>query len=382
MLHFRRIAEATTLALLCVVAACNRGGDPQQTAQQGGGGGSPAGGGRGRRPSGPVPVEVAEVALGSIARSVTVSGVVEPIRTIAVNSQLAGELLSVDVQEGDRVVEGAPLARLDDREIQAQLTAAEASLQVAQAAFDRSEQLRDRKVITLPEYEQTRTAYAAAQAQVDQLKTRVGYAAVKAPLAGVVVEKNVEAGDAVGNQTKLFTLADISTLVVRLGVSELDVVDLSVSEPVKVTLDALPNRNFDGHIRRIFPSADPSTRLVTVEVALAPGSENTVKPGFLARVTFALARRNNVMLVPSGAIVGSGSGSTQAVFVVRDGHATLRTVEPGLISEGRVEVLSGLSVGDSVVSLGTNGLRDGGEVRVMNGSEAAVAEAAAAGEGR
>jgi multidrug efflux pump subunit AcrA (membrane-fusion protein) len=140
-------------------------------------------------PTGATPVSVARVTMGSIARSSTVAGTVEPIRLVNVNSQLSGILLSVNVQEGDQVKTGDLLAGLDDREISAQLAAAEANLEVAKASFERAQRLRDQNVITLPEFEKERTTLAAATASVDQLKTRLGFTRIKAPIAGVVTDK-------------------------------------------------------------------------------------------------------------------------------------------------------------------------------------------------
>jgi membrane fusion protein (multidrug efflux system) len=357
MMH-RSSGAAWMKALSLIVAAgCGRGDAATSQAQRPGGG--PRGGGT--RES---VVSVTPVVLGSIARSVTVSGVVEPIRTVAVNSQLSGQLLSVDVEEGTRVRAGDQLAELDGRELSSQLAAAEAAYQVAQAAFERAERLHERQIITLPEYERERTAHAAARAQLEQLRTRMSYTQILAPVAGVVTEKRVEAGDAVGTQTRLFALADVSTLVVRVGVSELDVVELSVGDDVRAELDAFPGRAVGGRIRRIFPTADPTTRLVPVEVALEGGSSAFVRPGFLARTTFQLSERKDVLLVPASALVG-GSGS-EAVFVVDDGRAMRRTVETGLTSSGRVEILGGLSEGEPVITAGNNQLRDGAEVRVVD----------------
>src|SRR3989304_6271657 len=141
------------------------------------------------------------------------------------------------------------VARRVARVLKAQRTAAEASYQVAEAAYQRAEQLRDRKVITVPEYERDRTAFAAAKAQFDQLRTRIGYATVRAPITGVITEKLVETGDVVGNNSRLFALADVSSLVVRAGVSELDVVELKPGDPVQLRLDAMPGRTLTGHIR-------------------------------------------------------------------------------------------------------------------------------------
>ena len=314
-----------------------------------------------------IPVQIAGVTRGAIARNVTVTGTVEPIRTVGVNSQLPGALLTVNAQEGDIVRQGAVLARVDDRELQAQLAAAEASFQVAEAQFQRAQQLRDRKVITAPEYDRDRTAFASAKAQYDQLKTRIGYATVRAPLTGVVTEKMVETGDVIGNQQRLFSIADISSMVVRVGVSELDVVQLGTGDQVMVTLDAIPDRPLRGRIRRVFPQGDPTTRLVPVEIVLDAESARVARPGFLARVTFALGARDGVLLVPGGAVIGGAGG--QAVFVVQDGKAVRRAVETGVTSEGRVEIRNGLQEGEQIVIAGNNLLRDGMGVRAVNATD-------------
>jgi membrane fusion protein, multidrug efflux system len=370
-----RPALVAVLLAAATQAACGGGGEAAPAGSAGPGGGGPGGGGPGART---VNVEVAPVERGRIAREVTVSGVVEPIRSVAVNSQLAGALLSVNVEEGDRVRRVSVVARLDDRGLRAQLDAADANFQVAEAAFQRAEQLRDRRVITLPEYERERTAYAAAVSQRDQLRTRIGFATVTAPIAGVVTQKLVERGDIVGNQARLLTIADVSEMVVRVGVSELDVVALNVGESVRVGLDAYPGQELTGRIRRVFPSADPATRLVPVEVALSGPATTIARPGFLARVTFGVGAREGVLLVPVGAVLPTTAGP--AVFVISDGRAVRRIVETGATSMGRVEIISGLEAGDPVVTVGNNMLRDGSAVRIV-GTGAAGAPVVAPEEG-
>jgi len=363
-----RNTRLAALALLTavLVSACNGGAARENGAAQGAGGGRGGMGGPGGMGGAArvTPVQLGTVTRGSIARTATVSGTVEPIRSIGVNSQLSGALLQVLVQEGDAVRMGAPLARLDDRELTAQLASAEASYQVAEAAYQRAEQLRDRKVFTVPEYERDRTAFAAAKSQLDQLRTRVGYATVRAPIAGMITEKHVEAGDVVSNNSRLFTLADVSSLVVRAGVSELDVVELKNGDPVTLQLDALPGRELTGHIRRIFPAGDPTTRLVPVEVVIDPASASLVRPGFLARIQFALSTHDNVLLIPASALIGAQGG--EAVFSVQDGKAVRRTIETGLDSRGMVEVRTGLTEGEQIVVVGGNTLRDGMTIRAVS----------------
>jgi membrane fusion protein (multidrug efflux system) len=339
----------------CVAAAaCNRG--ESQPAQ-------------GRGPGGPrgdrvVPVEVAVAALGNAARSVTGTGNVEPLRTIGVNSQLSGAVQLVGAREGDYVNEGAVLARIDAPEIEAQLRSAEAALELARSTADRSAQLYKQQIITAMEAERDQAALAAAVATRDQLRTRLGYATVRSPVSGVVLERRVEAGDITSTQQRLFTVADVSTLVVRVPVSELDVTALREGDVVDVSLDALQGRSFDGRIRRIFPSADSVTRLVPVEIALGGAAARQARPGFLARVTFRLDPRTGVLLVPAAAVLENTRGPV--VYVVRGGTAALRPVQRGSTFEGRVEITSGLAVGDSVVVAGNTNLRDGAKVRVVD----------------
>lgn len=343
-----------------------------------GGEGEAAAPGQGGPRSRPLPaVGTALAETGSVARQVSVSGVVEPIRRVAVNSQLAGAVTAVLVEEGTAVRRGQVIARLEDRELAAQELSAEAAYNVARAAYERAEQLRDRQVITIGEYERDRTAFAAAAAQLEQIRTRRGYATVRAPVDGVVLDKSVETGDAVGTQTRLFTLGDVSTMVVRVEVSELDVVELERGSPARVLLDAYPGRVLNGRIRRVFPAADPATRLVPVEVELDRSAAGIARPGFLARVLFQLDAREGVVLIPASAVV-SGTGA-DGVFVVQNGRALRRTVETGVSSEGRVEVVAGLNAGDTVVVSGANALRDGAEVRITAGPGAG--NAAPAGEG-
>jgi membrane fusion protein, multidrug efflux system len=344
-----------------IVAACGGSDGDAQTAQAGAQTGRGGAGGMGGAARVAV-VEVQPVTRGNIARQVTVSGIVEPVRSVGVNSQLSGAVNVVAVQEGDVVRRGSVLARMDARELVAQLASAEAQYEVTKAAYERAEQLRERRVITLPEYERERTAFAAAQAQMDQLRTRVGYATVTAPVAGVITEKQVESGDVVGTQARLFTIADMSEVVTRVGVSELDVVELSQGDGVSITLDAFPNQTLRGRIRRIFPSGDPTTRLVLVEVVFDAQSAHLARPGFLARVTFDLATSEDVLLLPVAAVLGAQGA--QSVFIIDGGTAARRTVRTGLTSQGRIEIVSGLTEGEQVVVTGNANLREGMSVRV------------------
>ena len=334
------------------------------------GGGANAGrtggraGGRGGPSDRPTNVEIAVVKRGSVSRNSIIAGMLEPIRTVGVNAQLSGILLSLKAEEGHRVRQGDVLAEIDARELQAQARSAEAALKFAQSTAERSELLFKDKIITLAEVERDRAALESAKASSEQLKTRLGYAKVMAPIGGIITEKNVEAGDIVSSSTRLFTVADVSTLVTRIQVSELEVSTLRPGDVVPLTVDALGGQRVEGRIRRVFPAADSATRLIPVEVALSGRQLEGLRPGYTVRATLALDRRDNALLVPSRAI--SGPAGARAVYLVKGGQVERRAVSVGSDMSGLSEILDGVSEGDSVITSGTSMIREGSKTNVVS----------------
>src|SRR5262245_2904710 len=309
-----------------------------------------------------IPVAVAQVAPRDLSRSVVVAGPVEPVRTIGVNALLAGTVLAVRVQEGDRVKEGQLLAELDARETRAQFQRAQALLANAQATFERNQQLAKTQIITDAEFQQSRSAYDVAKSDAEVWRTRLAFTRITAPSPGIVTSKAIEAGSAVSANQRLFDLADASLLVVRVPISELDVVHVKPGAQVSVVLDAYPTSTMEGHVRRVFPSADAQSRLVPVEVALGRFPDGVAaRPGFLARVTFRLDRRQGALVVPAAA-VGVGEDG-QFVYVVEADSLVRRPVTVGMTAEGMVEVRGGLKAGERVVTSGHTNLRPGVRVK-------------------
>lgn len=321
--------------------------------------------GGGARTPRAIPVAVAEVAARDLSRSVVVTGPLEPIRSVPVNSQTNGSLVRVLVEEGTRVQAGDLLAELDAREFAAQLARARAVLSNAETAYRRAERLEERAVVSESEIDVLRSAYDIARADVELWSTRVAFSRIVAPAAGVITQKRVEQGANVTTNQLLFQIAEDETLVVRVRVSELDVVHLDAGRAVTVRLDAYPDARMPARIRRIFPSADPASRLVPVEVEIQSVPAGVqARPGFLARVEFALDRREQVLAVPAQAVGVVDRGAF--VYVVAADTLSRREVETGLTTEGWVEIARGLRAGERVVVSGHVNLRPGATVRVTS----------------
>lgn len=344
------------MVLLTLVVGCSRGGSTDS---------SPAG----NRAPRAVPVAAVEVRPRDLARSVTVTGPVEPIRSVSVSAQTTGTVLRVLKEEGDRVRTGELMAELDGREASALLVRAQAVLANAKAAFERSQQLQASDLTSAADLDVVRSTFEIAQADVELWRTRLAFCRITAPVPGVVTAKRVERGSTVSTNDTMFEIADDSVLVVRVRVSEIDVVQLEPGRGVWLQLDAFPGTPLEGRIRRIFPSADAASRLVPVEVVLGrvpPGVE--ARPGFLARVEFALDRRSDVLAVPAPAV--GVTDSVTFVYVVSADTLIRRPVETGFTASGWIEVRRGLALGEQVVSSGHVNLRPGAAVRITGGDAA------------
>jgi len=346
--HAFRLPLAAAYAMLALVAGC--------------GGGSPEARSVERAERG-VAVAVFEVVARDLSLSIEVTGAVEPIREVRLAARMSGIVSDVRVEEGDRVRAGAVLARFDVSEQEAERSRAQTRLEVAEAHYQRAAKMRAEALLSEVDYENTRAELALARSEVRLWDARLAFGLVVAPHEGVVTAKSVERGSAVGVGDLLFVIADTSTLVVRVGLSDVHVPKLRVGQAVRVRIDALPGRTWSATIRRIFPSADPDTRLVPVEFALEKAGAKGPMPGYLARLDVDVEPRPGVLAVPSQAMRRSEAGDP-FVFVIDDGRLVRRDVVPGTSRRDWTEIVEGLTPGDLVVGSSAATLREGLLVRV------------------
>ncbi len=340
------------VAAVVLLAACGSEPEPER--------GSSRGGER------VLPVQAHEVQARDLSRRVQVSAPVEPFRTVRLASRTEGVLTEVRVEEGDLVSEGQLLARIDVREQRAELARADARLYEKATTFERMEQLKERNHIDVASFEAARAELEIARSDVALWQTRVEFGEVHSTLDGTVVARYVEPGEAIGRHAPLFSLADLSSLVVRLGVSELDVAGLAIGDAVVLQVDAVSRETPQpGVIRRIFPAAEADSRLITVEVELTDAAAAGIRPGFLARASLLVDRRDEVLAVPAGSVAES-SGEFFVMIVNGEERLERRVIDPGIIRGPWREVRSGLDAGDKVVAANPMEMTPGERVRIVD----------------
>jgi len=259
-----------------------------------------------------------------IVVSASAAGAVEPITTVEVKSKASGEIFEIRVETGDSVQAGDLLVRVDPRvpqntlrQAQADLRLAEAQLENAQAKLRRSEELHKTQSITDQEYEDARLAVASAQAQLVRAQRSVEDARisaedteVKAPISGVIIQKNVEVGTVissatreVGGGTVLLQMANLDTVQVRALVDETDIGKIKPGLDVTISVDAYPNRPFQGKVLKIEPLATVTQNVTMFPVLIRiPNTEGLLKPGMNAEVEVHVGQRRGVLAVPNAAL--------------------------------------------------------------------------------
>jgi HlyD family secretion protein len=283
------------------------------------------------------------------------AGAVEPVLVVEVKSKASGEVLRMHVETGDAVERGALLAEIDPRDVRNALSQAEADLAVARATLTtaraqrgRAEELREAQVVTEQEYEaaaldeaQAQAALVKARTNLELARERSGDVTIRAPIAGTIIEKSVEAGQIIASAsanvsggTTLLRMADLSTMQVRALVDEVDIGRLRPGQPARVTVEAHPGRVFEGRVLKIEPQAVVDQTVTAFPVLIAiENPEGLLRPGMNAEVEIALARREGVLTVPSGAVVPVREAPAAAAALGLDpeevGAAIGRSAGPG-----------------------------------------------------
>jgi membrane fusion protein (multidrug efflux system) len=309
-----------------------------------------------------VAVEAAQVALDTVVEDIRAVGTLRPNEAVTVVSEIAGRVQRIGFREGQAVAAGDVLIELDASILQAELAKARSDLTLARANHQRAEALAKRGMSTERSLDEARAALQAAEAGLALAQARLQKATLRAPLAGVVGLRAVSAGAYVTPGERIVDLADIDPVKVDFRVQELALTELRRGQPIRVTVDALPGKTFEGEIDAIDPIIDVAGRAIRLRARI-PNPRGELSPGLFARVQIVIERRENALLVPESAVFAEGS--KRFVYRVIDDRAVLTGVQLGQRRPGQVEVRKGLSREDVVVTAGHEQIRDGTPVDVL-----------------
>jgi HlyD family secretion protein len=295
------------------------------------------------------PYTTIPVAHRDITVTATASGVIQPILTLSVKSKASGEIIAMPVQTGDEVRKGQLLAKIDPRIPQNNLSQAQASLDVAKAQLEnataqlkRSEALYRTQSITEAGYDSAqlasataRSAVVTAEANLQTAKDAMEDTQVRAPITGTILELDAVLGTVissptndVGGGTVILKMASLDTVQVSALVDETDVGKVQPGLPVTITVDAYPNRQFDGRVLKIEPQAQVSQNVTMFPVDVnIMNPEHLLKPGMNTEVEIHVGQRQGVLAVPNAALRTERDVASAATVLGLDAQAVQRQLD-------------------------------------------------------
>ena len=370
-------------------------------------------------------VDVAVARTGVLKQVKEYTGTTKPIQEVALRSRVEGQILTLAVDVGNKVIRGETLAKLDDsllatevaeaeselaalesevvqaqareRDAQTQVERARAELEQAKNDAARFSALASQGAIAQQEAESRQTSakiaqqtllsaqqqiktaqqgvaaalgrVAAQKAVVAQQQQRRAYTRLISPINGVVTERLQDEGNLVSPGDQVVKLIDLTQVKVEVAISELEIANLYMGQAVEVSFDAFKEEFFTGNVSQISPAADSASRQIPIEITIA-NPESKISSGLLARVSFKSDDSPRV-IVPETAIQGEGG---EALFVLTKPGEGEFAVEKHLVTtgdrhNGKVEIISGLEPGEQFVVRSSKPLTDGERVRLSILSE-------------
>lgn len=338
------------LALLLLLAAC---GDGEHTANNDEDG----------EDAPPVPVEVGLPSRGDIYAVYRGTAPIEAFAEAVVKAKVQGEVRAILVEEGDDVVEGQILARLDGDRLRLGLGESEARLRKLQRDFERNVELNKKGLISDGDFERIKYEMEALEASHNLAKLELDYTQIRSPISGVISERFIKIGQTLNVEDPVFHVTSFDPLVAYLHVPERQYRNIKVGQQAAIVIDALSGPPIMADVTRVSPIVDPDTGTFKITIEIFD-EERRIKPGMFGRIGVIYDRHENALQVPRSAIVEDLGESS--VFVVEDGRALRKVVETGYSDRGMVEILSGIEDDEHVVLVGQLGLKPDSRVTVIN----------------
>lgn len=304
-------------------------------------------------------VKTEEVSLGFLA-----NGNFEPIQELTFSAEKSGKVISVLVKEGDYVNVGQTLVIVRSDVINVNAQTAKAAYDNAKSDYDRYQNAYTSGGVTKQQLDQAKLALTNATNNLKQANINVGDTKVKAPIKGFINKKYIEPGSILTGMpaTAMFDIVNVSKLKLTVTVNESQVASLKLGNTINVTSSVFPDKTFAGKITFIAAKADESLNF-PVEIEIENNADKSLKAGMYGTANFGSKQKQQLKVVPRNAFVGSVSSNE--VFVVENGIAKLKKVTSGRILGEQVEIVDGLSDGETVIVTGQINLQDGNAVEII-----------------
>jgi RND family efflux transporter MFP subunit len=290
-------------------------------------------------------------------------GIIEEELSASVSFPLMGNVDKIYVVEGQRVKKGDLLAELNAYSLTSAHTAALATLNQAEDAMERLQSLYNKKSLPEIQYIEMQTNLEKARSAEAIAKKSLEDSRLIAPFSGIVGHRMAEAGENVLPNQTVLTLLIIDKVNVKIAVPEKEINTIYIEQPTSINVSAVGSNSFSGIVSKKGIMADPISHTYPVRIAVS-NPDNVLLPGMICNVSIKNNADENSIVVPNKCILKDGNGNTY-VWKIIDGHTHKQPIQTGQQKDGGVEITTGLSVGDEIVSDGYQKVSNGLKVNVL-----------------
>lgn len=320
-------------------------------------GGSAAGqGGKGK----PTSVNGVVVSKSDLEEGIFAIGTIHANEEVELRPEIAGKVIKILFKEGSEVKKGTLLVKLNDAEYKSQLSKLESNLRLLEEKSGRQKKLFEMNGISRQEYDEAMNQVAAVNSDREFLRAQIEKTEIRAPFSGQIGLKNISEGSFVNQNFLIATMQQLDPVKIDFALPEKYIEQIRPGKEISFTVEG-SDTTYTAKIYAIEPKVDAATRTIKMR-ALAENSQNKIIPGSFAQVKFSLSRSGQAMLIPTQAIIPVLKG--KKVMVAKNGKAISQNIVTGIRKETDVEVISGLNVGDTVITSGIMSLRDSMAVTV------------------
>ncbi len=298
----------------------------------------------------------------TLADEVSLSARLIPWVEVQVSTELGGTVQEIGFEKGRRVSEGQVLARIGTDLLEASLSEIEAELAHAESEFNKATELFKRQAIPRQQLTSATANFKGARARVSHAKIRVERSIIRAPVAGIAIQREVEMGEVVPAGSLVTTLHQVSRLKALAGIPEDDIPFFKVGATAKVSIDAFPDRTCDGKLHFLSTAATGQNRSFPAEIAI-DNRAGDLRPGMIVRVALVKQTFEDVIVIPRDAVLERDTG--YVAFVMTGDRAEIRNVKTGPSEGGLIVIHEGLSEGEKLIVTGHRNLVDAQLVRAV-----------------
>ncbi len=296
----------------------------------------------------------------TLDNAITIPGTILPNEQIQVRSELSGRIEELNFKEGAFVKKGSLLVKVDDSELKAQLQKLHAQIEQAKADEQRKKQLIEVNGITQEEYDASVTTVKEFEADIALIQTRINKSNIRAPFDGYVGLRLASPGAYVSTGDIISTLVETNPAKIEFNVPEKYAGQIHKGMEVTFNLSG-EEKSFVGKVYATDPMIDPSSRALKVR-ALCDNKKNELVPGAFVQLSLGLEKIKNALMIPTLALVPLVN--SENVYVIKNGQAQLTEVTTGSRTENKVQIINGLTKGDTLALTGLLAIRNGMNINV------------------